>query len=51
MKNIIKGELKEEILRELQIEFYEKFEKLKKEYEFLNDDNYDLNMQDSQIPE
>ena len=49
-KNIIKEELKEEILRELQIEFYENFEKLKKEYEFLNDDNYDVNMQDSQIP-
>ena len=50
-KNIIKEELKEVILRELQIEFYEKFENLKKEYEFLNDDNYDVNMQDSQIPE
>ena len=51
-KNIIKEELKEDILRELQIEFDDRFDKLKKEYEFLNDDDkYDINMEDSQNPE
>ena len=32
-RNTIKGEIKEVVLKELQVEFYEKFYNLKKEYE------------------
>ena len=79
-RNIIIGEIKEVVLRELRVELYERFhklkkennekfdelkkennenfDKLKKEYDeykinhFLNDDGkYDVNMEDSQLPE